>query len=128
VTCEAAATRPAAHADPHLGAYRLLAGLVDDALELTEDLRADSVDPIVHATAEALTATRALLALAAAPVPFPPHPPDRRDKVLRDALDSIRAAATAIRFALIEEGDRRRSSRSHSPGSTTAAGNRREGC
>lgn len=98
------------------GAHRLLAGLVDDALELTEDLRAGSGNPILHATAEALTATKGLLALAADGTE-----PDRRDVVLRDALDSIRAASTAIRFALVEEGDRQRSRRGRTCGCAAAA-------
>ena len=112
-----AATRPEADADARPAAHDLLAGLVADALAVSEDLRARSADPVLHAAVEALTAARDLLGLAAGAGadtdddPAGPPAPDRRDAVLRDALDSIRAASTAIRFALVEEGDRQRARR-----------------
>jgi hypothetical protein len=110
-----AATHPQTDADARLAVHDLLAILVEDALAVSEDLRAHSADPVLHAAVEALTAARDLLGLAAGDdaeddAAVPP-PPDRRDAILRDALDSIRAASTAIRFALVEEGDRQRARR-----------------
>lgn len=118
-----AATWPGTGADSHPASYHLLAGLVEDALALSEDLRARSADPALHAAVESLTATRDLLGLAAGGDASDGYGDadaeagsGRRDAVLREALDSIRAASSAIRFALVEEGDRQRSRRTRTDG------------
>lgn len=100
-----------------------LAALVSEACALAEERRADSTDPAVHAVAEALTAAHALLELnhdqacARRPDASGPHDDsrrvhqcgeERRESVIRAALDSIRAASGTLRFALVEEVDDRR--------------------
>ena len=98
-----------------------LPALVVQAGELAHEARRHGSDPLIQAAAEAIEAADILLRLWA---PTAPVSPADRVQRLSQALESVRAASVAVRFAIVETGDHDRRTRARGAGSGESSGDR----